>query len=213
MIRPAGLAGAALAMVLATGAHARTVDYEQLEATLEETATDLEVDPATPMPGPGGLDFVLEGAESADHATRFLAIMCSGHDVDNPASRIIRRVLTEMDRDHDLAEPSGPAVRIELGGVASLMRCFYRGDDDARCIARATLQATARLAGADGDVREVPLSVRVEKTIDSDGFCGGVAQGVGFITREATIQLFGQLAGALQTPVTSVPAAPLAPTQ
>ncbi len=172
----------------------RRVDYSLSMVELQTFATDLEVDPPSADPEASDFDIIIDNAASADHETQVLTMTCRSYRVANPASEILIRTLTHLDRDGDLTNEGGdPVFRIDLDNAATIVRCVMRGDLDARCIARTTLGAVATYRDANGVESAQPIYTRTEIPFDSDGFCGGMTLGTGYVTREATIAFAARL--------------------
>ena len=189
----ASLIPAVILLSLCTApAGARVIDYsaEPDPAMI----ADLEVDPASPLPDAAAFDIGVDDLAAADHEVYVLTLGCRGYDVENPASQIIARALSALDRDGDLAATDG-AVRLMLRDVSSTLRCTLKSDVEMRCIGRATLRAALMTDDAGEEGR--PVYAQVERSFDSDGFCAGIAQGMGYVTREAAVALAENVRAAL----------------
>jgi len=184
----------AAAVMAATPAAARTVDYSRTEAQFREDATAI----GAPTPAPAGakseVDVVLEDAEKLDHRLMILGISCSAWRVDNPLSQMVRRALADWDVDGSL-EPVAdrPLLRVSFASASSDTRCVQIRELDAPCQVRTRIRGQATLERPGREPVSQPFSIEDGQVDETPGACGSLSRGAGLSGRAASLALVERL--------------------
>lgn len=176
-------AAASLALAAAPAA-ARVVDYSIDEAGYGKAAAELKITPLAELSPPVNWRVELTAAPMVDHETMALGMYCSGK-VENPISLMLKRM---ADRFAQPAAGQPARLTIEVTEARSYRRCIEADELVMRCITRVRLKGEAVAEGPQGS-RRFPVAADVERTASVDGFCGGLARGIGTISRQAAIAL------------------------
>jgi len=193
MRRAAAALGLAAALAAAP-AGARTVEYGLTEAEFEQASLAIGAPQPAAMPGRGGAELVVEGAERLDHRLTILGISCSAWQVDNPLSQMVRSALAGWDADGALEPAAGrPLLRVSLRSGSSDLRCVEAREFEPRCLVRTRIAGEATLERPGEEPVTQRFSVEDQQIHERPGACGTLSRGAALSGRAASIALIERL--------------------
>lgn len=176
---------------LATPIAARVIDYSADDTAMLKDAAELKIQPISEPLKRGERDIELVVSPDVDHIATALGMYCSAYKVENPISRILRRMATDWDRDGTLDNSSQKISRatLRIKNARSYRRCVELKEANVRCLTRVAIMAEVEVSNAEGVVRQAAIAADVERDASVSGICGNLARGIGVVSREAGIAL------------------------
>jgi hypothetical protein len=188
------LAGGVGALILASPALPRTVEYLDDMATIRAAANDQGITgPFSEKPGPGVVQILLETPTAADHRVTVASVYCQAYGIDNPVSVLLQDLVKAANQPPPGAGAEGrPNLLLRIISSSTVLRCLGKNDLQMTCKNRVRIAAEASVTRADGSSVKLPLIAQVEREGRVGGFCGNIARYTGIVTREAGIDLIRQ---------------------